>query len=106
MKTNIHELAATATTEITMADLMQAAIDEGSSDLHIRVGRPPILRCSGALEPLDCPDLTPGDTAKLVLEIATEEQIEEVGLQGASQLRARASPDPFGHLDARAAGVA
>lgn len=44
MKTNIHELAATATTEITMADLMQAAIDEGSSDLHIRVGRPPILR--------------------------------------------------------------
>ena len=82
MKTNIHELAATATTEITMADLMQAAIDEGSSDLHIRVGRPPILRCSGALEPLDCPDLTPGDTAKLVLEIATEEQIDEVERNG------------------------
>ncbi|MGN1325685.1 MAG: type IV pilus twitching motility protein PilT [Candidatus Spyradenecus sp.] len=82
MKTDIHELASTATTEITMADLMQAAIDEGSSDLHIRVGRPPILRCSGALEPLDCPDLTPGDTAKLVLEIATEEQIEEVERNG------------------------
>ena len=82
MHIDIHELAATATTEITMADLMQAAVDEGSSDLHIRVGRPPVLRCSGALEPLDCPDLTPGDTAKLVLEISTPEQVEEVERKG------------------------
>ncbi|MDO5462453.1 MAG: type IV pilus twitching motility protein PilT [bacterium] len=79
---DIHELAAQAETAITMNDLMQAAVDEGSSDLHIRVGRPPVLRCSGALEPLDCPDFTPADTAKMVCEIATEEQIAEVEKNG------------------------
>ena len=79
---DIHELAAQATTEITMHDLMQVTVDEGSSDLHIRVGRPPILRCSGALEPLDCPDFTPADLAKLVLEITNEEQLQEVERNG------------------------
>ena len=79
---DIHELAKQATTEITMNDLMQATVDEGSSDLHIRVGRPPILRCSGALEPLDCPEFSPADTAKLVLEITNEEQLEEVERNG------------------------
>jgi len=82
MNIDIHALAEQATTEITMADLMQATVDEGASDLHIRVGRPPVLRCSGALEPLDCPDLTPADTAKMVLEITTPEQLEEVEQHG------------------------
>ena len=57
MDKTAYELAQEATTEITMADLMQATVDEGASDLHIRVGGPPYLRCSGALEPLDVPPL-------------------------------------------------
>ena len=79
---DIHTLAEQAVTEITMNDLMQAAVDEGASDLHIRVGRPPVLRCSGALEPLDCPEFTAADTAKMLLEIANEEQLEEVEKNG------------------------
>ena len=30
-------------TEINMTDLLQATVDEGSSDLHIRVGVPPMI---------------------------------------------------------------
>ena len=42
-------------TEINMTDLLQATVDEGSSDLHIRVGIPPMLRIHGHLTPLDSP---------------------------------------------------
>ena len=78
MDKTVYELAPEATTEITMQDLMQATVDEGASDLHIRVGGPPYLRCSGSLEPLDVPPLTQADVAKLALEISNEEQIAEV----------------------------
>ena len=46
------------------------------------MGGPPYLRCSGALEPLDVPPLTEADTAKLALEISSEEQIAEVEKNG------------------------
>lgn len=81
-RTDIHDLAKEATTEITMHDLMQLTVDEGASDLHIRVGCPPVVRCSGALQPLDCPDLSPADTAKMVLEISNDEQVEEMERNG------------------------
>ena len=82
MDKTVYELAPEATTEITMQDLMQATVDEGASDLHIRVGGPPYLRCSGSLEPLDVPPLTQADVAKLALEISNEEQIAEVEKNG------------------------
>lgn len=78
----LRAIAATAVTEISMNDLMQVAVDEGSSDLHVRAKRPPILRVHGGLEPLDCPDLTPADLVKLALEIASEEQMMEVEKNG------------------------
>ena len=36
-------------TEITMNDLLQATIDEGASDLHVRAFMPPKLRIHGEL---------------------------------------------------------
>ena len=39
-------------TEITMKDLLQATIDEGASDLHIRAFMPPELRVHGELVPI------------------------------------------------------
>lgn len=67
---------------ITMNDLMQVAVDEKASDLHLRVGRAPILRLSGALEPLDLLPLEPEDTEKLAKEIATPEQLRHVEEEG------------------------
>ena len=36
-------------TDITMNDLLQATIDEGASDLHVRAYMPPKLRIHGEL---------------------------------------------------------
>lgn len=67
---------------ITMLDLLQVCVDEKASDLHIRVGTPPTLRCGGALQPLDVPNLEPEDTERLVLELAGDEHMKEVNENG------------------------
>ena len=64
--------------EMTMQDLLQATVDEGSSDLHIRVGMPPMLRVHGSLTPLDAPPLTREDTYELVKSVTPEEKMAEI----------------------------
>ncbi len=64
--------------DINIMDLLQATVDEGSSDLHIRVGVPPMLRIHGALTPLDSPPLTPEVTEALALSIMGEDKAKEV----------------------------
>lgn len=69
-------------TTITMQDLMQATIDQGASDLHVRALCPPELRIHGDLTPLDVPPLTPEDSKKLVDEITNESQRHEIETNG------------------------
>ncbi|MFA7172134.1 MAG: type IV pilus twitching motility protein PilT [Kiritimatiellia bacterium] len=68
--------------ELTMNELLQATVDEGSSDLHIRVGVAPMLRIHGALTPLDIPVLTAEDTERLALSILKEDGRLEVEQSG------------------------
>ena len=70
--------------DYTMEDLMQAACDNGASDIHIAVGNPPLLRVHGELEKLDMEPLQPEDTELLMRSIATEAQIESVQNNGGS----------------------
>ena len=51
--------------DFTMQDLLQATIDEGGSDLHIRAYMPPKLRVHGALEELSDYELTEEDAYEL-----------------------------------------
>jgi len=69
---------------LTMDELMQATVDEGSSDLHIRVGLPPMLRINGSLTPLDIPALTEEDTERLAMSISQPDAVEEIELNGGS----------------------
>ena len=69
-------------TDITMGDLLQATIDEGASDLHVRAYMPPELRIHGDLTPLDIPPFEPEDTLALCREICTEAQFAEVERHG------------------------
>jgi twitching motility protein PilT len=41
----------------SMSDLLQLVVSEGSSDLHIRVGVPPVIRVHGILHRVDGPPL-------------------------------------------------
>ncbi len=65
-----------------MDELLQLTVDEGASDLHIRVGIPPMLRIHGALTPLDLPPLTPEDTERLMKAITNarhQQMVQEHG---------------------------
>ena len=78
--------------DFTMQDLLQATIDEGGSDLHIRAYMPPKLRVHGALEELSDESLTEEESLQLCREIASEEQMEEVEKNGGADF-ALAHPD-------------
>ena len=59
--------------EIVMSDLLQLALDEGASDLHLSVGLPPVLRIHGGLNPLDTQPLKPEDTERFMKSITSED---------------------------------
>jgi len=62
-----------------MIDLMETALKQGASDLHIAVGRHPVLRINGSLIPLvKEPVLTPEMTESLIKTILTDQQKEDV----------------------------
>ena len=54
----------------------------GASDLHLKVGAPPILRIAGTLRQLELPPLNDSQLHKLLYDILSDEQVatfEEVG---------------------------
>ena len=87
------ELLRSDTAEKVMLDLLQATVDEGSSDLHLRVGLPPMLRVHGALTPLDIPALTHADTEALVRSLTPEDKMEDLEKDGGADYAV-----PFGNL--------
>lgn len=72
----------TSSADISMADLLQLAVDEEASDLHLAVGAPPVLRIHGRLHPLDAEPLRPEDTERLMKSITSEEHQRKVREQG------------------------
>jgi len=68
--------------EIEMNELLQLAVDEGASDLHLTVGTPPVLRISGRLRALDAPPLNPEDTERLMKSITSPEHQQKVRERG------------------------
>jgi len=58
--------------------LLEACIKMGGSDLHLVVGRPPVLRISGHLHSLDTKVLGPDDTTSLMKSITPEKNQQEL----------------------------
>jgi twitching motility protein PilT len=59
--------------DISMSDLLQLALDEGASDLHLAVGLPPVLRINGGLHPLDTEPIVGEDTERFMKSITSED---------------------------------
>ncbi len=78
--------------DITINDLLDATINEGASDLHIRAHMPPKLRVHGELLPIMDESLSEEDSYTLVKEMATDEQMAEVEKNGGADF-ALAHPD-------------
>ncbi len=67
---------------VHMDDLLAVMVEEGGSDLHLRVGVPPVIRLHGSLQQLDLPPLEPEDTEILMKAITSEAHIQKVREQG------------------------
>jgi twitching motility protein PilT len=65
-----------------MTDLLQLVVSEGSSDLHLRVGVPPVIRLHGVLHRVEGPSLRPEDTEELMRSITSEDHIQHVRERG------------------------
>ena len=66
----------------SMSDLLQLVVNEGASDLHIRVGIPPSIRVHGVLHRVEGPSLKPEDTEELMRSITSDEHIQHVREEG------------------------
>ncbi len=62
--------------------LLEACIKMGGSDLHLTVGRPPVLRIHGRLRSLDTKVLGPEDTSALMKSITPEKNQQELQERG------------------------
>ncbi|HEY5765169.1 MAG TPA: ATPase, T2SS/T4P/T4SS family, partial [Candidatus Deferrimicrobiaceae bacterium] len=59
-------------------EILKSAIKHTASDVHMKVGLPPVLRVSGKLLPLKVPQpLRPEDLQAMCAQIFTEEQREK-----------------------------
>lgn len=57
-----------------ISELLRLTLERNASDLHIAVGRPPVIRIDGRLVNVDAPTLTPADTRRLIYGVLTDLQ--------------------------------
>ena len=62
--------------------LMDLVVTQNCSDLHITVGRPPVVRHHGRLRDVNMPALAPDDTIALMKEITPPKNLEEYKSKG------------------------
>jgi twitching motility protein PilT len=73
--------AAGAPAAFNFKAVLQRMIQQNGSDLHLKVGRPPVLRINGELEALDLPPLRPEELKALAEQIMTPKQVKEFAEQ-------------------------
>jgi len=62
-----------------MIELLRRTVAHNASDLHVTIGRPPVMRIHGELEPqTEFEVLDAAETEKLIMQIITEEQRKEL----------------------------
>src|SRR2546428_2879977 len=66
----------------SMSDLLQLVVAEGASDLHLRVGVPPVIRLHGILHRVEGPPIRAEDTEELMRSITSEDHIQQVRERG------------------------
>jgi twitching motility protein PilT len=60
---------------IEMLDILKAAVENKASDIHIVIGKPPMLRVKGELLPIkDLPQLSAEDSKRLIYSILYDDQ--------------------------------
>jgi twitching motility protein PilT len=71
-----------AAVTVNMDRLLQACVSQDGSDIHLVVGRPPVLRIDGRLRSLETKVLEPDDTVGLMKSITPERNQQELQEEG------------------------
>jgi len=61
-------------TPMEISELLRLCIEREASDLHLVVGRPPMLRIDGSLIEVETPPLTPAETRRMLYGVLTDHQ--------------------------------
>ena len=67
---------------VNMDRLLQACVSQGASDIHLVVGRAPVLRMDGQLRSLETKELESDDTVALMKSITPERNQQELQEEG------------------------
>ena len=67
---------------LNMDRILETCVSQGGSDIHITVGRPPVLRLDGQLRSLETKVLEPEDTVALMKSITPERNQQELQEEG------------------------
>jgi twitching motility protein PilT len=62
---------------LDLEELLRSAISREASDIHLKVGSPPILRIDGRLERVDHAPITPSETERIAFAIMPKQRAEE-----------------------------
>ena len=62
-------------------ELLSVMVEKKASDIHIKVGRPPLLRVNGKLQPMDFAALSQDQVVDLAKQILTERQLANFDLK-------------------------
>ena len=69
-------------TTVNMDRILNACVVQGASDIHLVVGRPPVLRIDGKLRSLETKVLEPSDTVALMKSITPDRNQQELQEEG------------------------
>ncbi len=69
-------------TTVNMDRILNACVVQGASDIHLVVGRPPVLRIDGRLRSLETKVLEPSDTVALMKSITPDRNQQELQEEG------------------------
>lgn len=69
---------------VEINQLLQLMVEKGGSDLHLAVGRPPVIRLHGRMRTLNIPSLMPQDTMDLMKSISSAKSQQELSEKGGS----------------------
>ncbi|MGH2772870.1 MAG: type IV pilus twitching motility protein PilT [Actinomycetota bacterium] len=67
---------------VDVEEYLRTVVENDASDLHLKVGEPPVIRVDGALRRTEFPVLTESDTERLTAELMTEKARREFAENG------------------------
>src|ERR671915_725222 len=68
-------------------DLLLGAVKSGATDVHLKLDRPPILRCDGTLKPLESWNpVTPADLESVLATVTAANRQKEADFRATGEL--------------------